>query len=343
MTKTDIKKFSITGLKDVIGELGLERFRAQQIIKWLYQSGAKSFDEMTNLKKELREKLSERFYIGGLKIVDTQTSSDGCVKFLQMLEDGNCIESVIIPDEDRNTLCVSSQIGCAMACKFCFTAKHGFVRNLTVGEILNQVLFAQEFVAPGRITNIVFMGMGEPLLNLDNLVDAIEILKDDNAFGMSARRITVSTSGVLPKLKELCERTEVMIAVSLNAADDATRDKVMPINKKYPINELIDTCRALPMKKRARITFEYVLIRGLNDSLDDAKKLTKLLSGLRCKINLIPFNEHSGLEYKSPSTETIREFQTYLLNKNFTAILRASRGRDISAACGQLRGKQAPA
>jgi 23S rRNA (adenine2503-C2)-methyltransferase len=337
MAKQDIKSFSIGGLKEVMGGLGLERFRVPQMLKWLYQSGVKSFDEMTNFKKELREDLANRFYISGLKLMDKQVSSDGCVKFLQMLEDGCTIESVVIPDGARNTLCVSSQVGCKMGCRFCLTAKHGYVRDLTIGEVLNQVLFAKEAVSPGRLTNIVFMGMGEPLLNLDNVAGAIEILKDDNAFGMSARRITVSTCGVAPKLKELCERTDVMVAVSLNAADDGKRSKIMPVNKKYPIKELIDVCRALPMKKRVRVTFEYVLIKDFNDSVEDAKKLTKLLSGMRCKINLIPFNEHPGLDLKTPSEEAVRAFQTFLLDKNFTAILRTSRGCDISAACGQLK------
>ena len=339
MSKRDIKDFSISALRDEFKSIGLAKYRVPQLLKWLYQGNVKSFDEMTNFKKDLRELFSESFYIGDLELVEKQESADGCTKFLQRLSDGTCIESVIIPDDGRNTLCVSSQVGCTMGCKFCLTAKHGYIRNLTIGEIVNQVLFAKQYVAPERITNIVFMGMGEPLNNLDNVADAIEILKEDDAFGMSARRITVSTSGVVPKLQELCDRIEVMIAVSLNAADDAIRAKIMPINKKYPIRELIDCCRALPMKKRARITFEYVMIKGLNDSVRDAAHLAKLLAGLKCKVNIIPFNEHPDLEFKRPSDEAIREFQTYLLNKNFTVILRTSRGADISAACGQLRGR----
>ncbi|MFC1854924.1 23S rRNA (adenine(2503)-C(2))-methyltransferase RlmN [Thermodesulfobacteriota bacterium] len=339
MSKKDIKNFSIEDLTDELKEQGLERFRAHQMLKWLYQTGATSFDVMTNFKKELRERLSENYYISELTLIKKETSTDGCVKFLHELEDGQTIESVIIPDDGRNTLCVSSQVGCKMGCEFCLTAKHGFTRNLTISEILNQVLYAKEFIAPERVTNIVFMGMGEPLLNLENVVSAVEILKDDNAFGLSARRITVSTSGVVPQLIEICERTDLRIAVSLNAADDETRAKIMPINKKYGIKELIDACRKLPMKKRARITFEYVLISGVNDSVDDAKKLTKLLSGMKCKINLIPFNEHPEIGLKSPSEVSVRKFQTYLISKNFTAILRKSRGRDISAACGQLKGE----
>jgi 23S rRNA (adenine2503-C2)-methyltransferase len=340
MGRIDIKALSIDGLKTAFDEMGLKKYRADQMLKWLYQAGVKSFDEMTNFKKELRESFNKKFYISSLKLINKQVSSDGCTKFLHELNDGTSIESVVIPDEGRNTLCVSSQVGCKMGCGFCLTARHGFVRDLKVSEILDQVLFAREYVSPERITNIVFMGMGEPLLNLNNVIAATEILKDDNAFGLSLRRITVSTSGLIPELKELAKRTDVRIAISLNAADDETRRKIMPVNKKYPIKELIECCRELPLKKRARITFEYVLISGVNDSIDDAKKLTRLLAGFKCKINLIPFNEHPELKFKRPSDTAIREFQTYLLNKNFTAILRTSRGADISAACGQLRGKR---
>ena len=339
MAKKSIKNNSISGLKVLMKKFGLEGYRADQVLKWLYQKGVSSFEEMTNFKKELREAFDKEFYISALELVDKQVSSDGCVKYLLRLEDGNCIESVVIPDDGRNTLCISSQIGCVMGCGFCLTAKQGYVRDLTISEILDQVLFAKKEIAPERITNIVFMGMGEPLLNLDNVVDSIEILMDDSAFGFSNRRVTVSTCGVVPQLKELCKMSDVRIAVSLNAADDATRTKIMPINKKYPLDELIDACKKLPVKKRARITFEYVLIKGINDSLDDAKKLTKLLAGMRCKINLISFNEHPELDFKAPSNETVRKFQTFLLNKNFTAILRSSRGGDISAACGQLKGE----
>ncbi len=338
MTKKDIKDFSIDGLKTLMEERGLKRYRAPQLLKWLYQAGVSSFEEMSNFKKELRTTFDADFYIGQLKILKKQVSSDGCEKFLLELADGTSVESVIIPDDGRNTLCLSTQVGCKMGCHFCLTAKQGFTRDLTIGEILNQVLIAKNDIAPERLTNIVFMGMGEPLLNLENLIAVIDILKDDNAFGMSSRRITVSTCGMAPQLIELCERTDVAVAVSLNATDDETRSKIMPVNKRFPIHELLDACRNLPLKKRARITFEYVLIGGVNDSLDNAKKLAKLLTGMKCKVNLIPFNAHHELKFKAPTKEAVKEFQTHLLENNYTAILRASRGNDISAACGQLKG-----
>ncbi len=339
MTKKNIKDLSISELESLMSELGIPSYRVAQMLKWLYQGCVRSFDEMTNFKKELRDTFRAGYCLSAPVLVAKETSEDGCVKYLLKLSDGNCIESVIIPDKGRNTLCVSSQVGCTMACRFCLTAKQGFVRNLTVGEILDQVIYTKEQLAPGRITNIVFMGMGEPLLNLDNLLSAIKILSADDAFGFSVRRITVSTCGIVPKLIELCEKTDVAVAVSLNAADDDTRRKIMPVNNKYPVAKLIEACKRLPLKKRARVTFEYVMIAGLNDSISDAKKLTKLLAGMRCKINLIPFNEHPDLGLKTPSNKVIREFQQYLVDKNYTAILRSSRGVDISAACGQLKGR----
>jgi 23S rRNA (adenine2503-C2)-methyltransferase len=324
---------------------GVRAFRARQIFKWLYLKLAQNFDEMTDLGKPLRGMLEKDFYIESLGLENKQTSSDTTEKFLFRLLDGHYIESVLIPEKDHFTLCVSTQVGCAMGCEFCLTAKGGFQRNLSVAEIIAQVRDARFYVMqkkidPLKLSNIVFMGMGEPLANYDNLIKSLRILMDTD-FGMkfAARKVTVSTSGLVPKIVQLGQDTNVNLAISLNATDDKTRSRLMPINNKYPIHELLKACRAFIMKPRNKITFEYILIQGINDSRADALKLVKLLAPIRAKVNLIPFNEHEGSFFKRPDLKTISGFLQILLDQNMTAIIRKSKGDDISAACGQLKAK----
>ncbi len=326
-------------------ENGVRPFRAGQIFKWIYLRQAESFEEMTDLGKDLRQKLAARFHMNRLVLADRQVSWDTTEKYLFCLEDGEHIESVLIPEKDHFTLCVSSQVGCAMDCRFCLTAKGGFVRNLGVGEITSQIRDARSFLIEGgvdplKLSNIVFMGMGEPLANYGNLVRALSIITDTD-FGLkfSPRRVTVSTSGLVPRIMDLGNDTQVNLAVSLNGLDDATRTRLMPINKKYPLKELMDACKKFKMKPRNKITFEYILIKGVNDSDQDARNLVKLLTPVRAKVNLIPFNEHKGCDFKRPEKERVSAFLQILLDRGMTAIVRKSKGDDISAACGQLKAR----
>lgn len=336
----DIKKLSIEELSAFIAHLGKEKFRATQIIKWVYQKKAKSFDDMTNLSKDFREALKDIAFVSSARAVKVEVSKDGTKKYLFQLEDGNSIESVLIPDEDRLTLCISSQVGCPLDCSFCVTGSGGFIRNLSVSEILNQICAVQDDLSGDmRITNIVMMGMGEPLLNYDNVLKALNIMTYGDGLNFSTRKITVSTSGIVPEMMKLGSDTTVNIAVSLNAATDEIRSMIMPVNRKYPLNKLLAACREYPLPPRRRITFEYILINGVNDSIEDAKRLSRILRGIPCKINLIPYNEHEGTELKRPSESVIRAFQQILLDAGYTSPLRTSKGLDISAACGQLRGE----
>jgi 23S rRNA (adenine2503-C2)-methyltransferase len=300
---------------------------------------------MTDVPEALRQRLQERLYVSTLTVLRQQRSDDGTEKILFGLEDGNQVETVLIPAAERRTLCVSTQVGCAIGCRFCLTTQGGLVRNLRPAEILNQVL---HFQTPGKtpqraFTNIVFMGMGEPLDNFRGTVQALRILTADWGLGISPRRITVSTSGLVRRLEAFGrEDLKVNLAISLNATTDAVRSQIMPINKAYPIETLLDACRAFPLAARQRITFEYVLLRDVNDSLDDAKRLIQLMRGLRCKINLLPFNEIPGVTYRRPTDEAVQQFQEYLGQHGLSAFVRQSRGRDISAACGQLRYEERP-
>jgi 23S rRNA (adenine2503-C2)-methyltransferase len=332
----DIKGLSIDELERFLLGKGKERYRARQIFKWLYQRGATSFAEMTDLAKELRRDLEETARISTLSPEALEISRDGTRKYLFRLDDGCSVESVLIPEEDRNTLCISSQVGCAMACEFCLTGTFRLTRNLTTAEIVNQVCAVQRDVP---VRNIVFMGMGEPLANLDNVIRALQIMLHDDGLQFSTRRITVSTAGLVPEMERLGRSVTVNLAVSLNATTDELRDRIMPINRKYPLAVLLDACRRFPLPGRRKITIEYVLLGGVNDTLDDAKRLVRLLSDIPSKINLIPFNEHEGCSFRSPSQDAIDRFHRYLLDKHFTVITRSSRGADISAACGQLKGK----
>jgi 23S rRNA (adenine2503-C2)-methyltransferase len=293
---------------------------------------------MTDLGQELREKLAAYFVISRLQTERTETSRDGTRKYLFRLNDGNHIETVLIPEKSHFTLCISSQVGCAMGCRFCLTARGGFVRNLTAGEIVSQVRDIKKHIGEQPLSNIVLMGMGEPLANYANVVQAIRILTDrDFGLEFSARRVTLSTAGLVPELLQLGKDVTVNLAVSLNATDNETRSSLMPINKKYPLEDLIEACRQYPLAPRKRITFEYILIQGVNDSLADALRLTKLLRPVKAKINLIPYNEHPGSLFRRPDEKTILAFQDILAQHHYTAMVRNSKGQDISAACGQLR------
>ncbi|WP_020675755.1 23S rRNA (adenine(2503)-C(2))-methyltransferase RlmN [Geopsychrobacter electrodiphilus] len=333
----DIKNLTLAELTVLLSDLGKEKFRALQIIKWVYARGVTSFDEMTDLSKVLREDLKQRFMVSDWTPELVETSSDGTRKYLYRLSDHESVETVRIPMESgKDTLCISTQVGCAMQCQFCMTGTFGLTRNLTVAEIVNQVCAS---LKDGPLQSIVLMGMGEPLHNLDNVIKALDILYLDQGCGFGPRRVTLSTSGLVPQMFELARRVKVGLAVSLNATTDALRDQLMPVNKKYPLAELLKACREIPLEPRQRITFEYILIGGVNDTLTDAKRLVKLMHGLRAKVNLITYNEHPASAFKSPNPKAVEEFQRYLLDRDIIAIKRASKGQDISAACGQLKGK----
>ncbi|HSR99860.1 MAG TPA: 23S rRNA (adenine(2503)-C(2))-methyltransferase RlmN [Kofleriaceae bacterium] len=327
---------------------GWPRFRGEQIWRWVHDKGARSFDDMTNLGRETRARLAETAVIGGLEIAEVQTSRDGTRKLRLVTRDGQSIESVIIPDGEKTTQCISSQVGCAVDCQFCATAKLGLLRNLDAGEIVDQVYLARRLLAevePGRrISNLVYMGMGEPLHNYDSLVRSLRILTDDKGVGLSQRRITVSTSGLVPKLERLGgEDIRPNLAVSLNAPNDAVRDEIMPINRKWNIAKLLAALRAYPLEQRRRITFEYVLLAGVNDSLADAAQLAKLLRGIKCKVNVIPFNPHPEAPYQRPSPAAVEAFQNECRRLGLPTYLRTPRGDDIDAACGQLANRSAGA
>ena len=296
--------------------------------------------EMTNLSKEVRTVMAKEARIGNLEIVRTETSGDGTKKILFRLEDGLLIESVLIPGASHWTLCVSTQAGCRMGCAFCFTARSGFNRNLRPAEIVDQIVQAKFRTEEGPgINNLVLMGMGEPLDNYDNVLKAIAIINSDYGLSLSPRKITLSTCGLAPGIERLGRESAVNLAVSLNAPDDRRRNELMPINRKYPLAALIQACKSYPMPRRRRITFEYILIAGVNDSPADAKLLVKTFGGLRCKFNLIAFNEFPGCPFKAPDPRAIEAFQKVLVDHRFTAVLRQSRGKDILAACGQLSGR----
>jgi 23S rRNA (adenine2503-C2)-methyltransferase len=323
---------------------GWPAFRGEQVWRWVHDKAVRSFDDMTNLGRETRARLAETAVIGGLEIAEVQTSRDGTRKLRLVTRDGQSIESVVIPDGDKTTQCISSQVGCAVDCQFCATAKLGLVRNLDAGEIVDQVYLARRLLAevdPGRrISNLVYMGMGEPLHNYENLVRSMQILTHDKGLGLSQRRITVSTSGLVPKLERLGgEAIRPNLAVSLNAANDATRDAIMPINRKWNIAKLLGALRAYPLEQRRRITFEYVLLAGVNDALGDAAQLARLLRGIKCKVNLIPYNPHPEAPYARPSPAAISAFQEECRRLGMATYLRTPRGDDIDAACGQLANR----
>jgi 23S rRNA (adenine2503-C2)-methyltransferase len=314
------------------------RYHSRQIFTWLYQRKVASFDAMTDLSKVVRAYLAEKFSIAPLPRVFEQKSTDGTRKFLFQLHDGKTIESVLIPAEDRLTICISSQVGCAMGCTFCLTGTMGLMRNLAAHEIVGQVL---ELSKLADISNIVFMGMGEPLHNLENVCRAIEILLTQEGLNFSKRKVTVSTSGLVPAIRKFNERMAgrnlVNLAISLNGSYNEQREAVMPVNKAFPIEELLDACREFKLEPHRKITFEYVMLGGVNDTLEDAARVHTLLQGIPSKVNLIPYNPHPGSAYKRPEDVDVGAFHKYLNDRGLDAMIRHSRGRDILAACGQLR------
>ena len=339
--RIDIKSLTAIELKAWLKARGMRSFRAGQILRWIYQRQADSFEQMTDLRKEIRAQLDDHFTIARLGTVGAETSADGSQKFLFRLSDGETIETVLIPERNHYTLCISSQVGCALGCRFCLTARSGLVRNLSRAEIVSQVRDVQHRMdRPRLLTNIVLMGMGEPLANYANVTSALDTILDGEA-GMvfASRRVTLSTAGLVPRLSDLGRDAPVNLAVSLNATDNRTRSRLMPINRKYPIEALIDACRRYPLRSGRRITFEYILIKGVNDRPRHARQLSKLLSGLKAKVNLIPFNPHQGSRLEPPAAAVVDAFQEVLLSSHLTAIVRQSKGGDISAACGQLKAR----
>jgi 23S rRNA (adenine2503-C2)-methyltransferase len=335
-------------LKAFFVSIGEKPFRAQQVIKWIHQAGVDNFDEMTNLSVALRERLKEIAEVRAPEIVSQQDSKDGTRKWLIRVSGGSLVETVLIPDGQRGTLCVSSQVGCSLDCSFCSTGKQGFQRDLTAAEIIGQVWLAiQSYRAfeanNGRIvTNVVMMGMGEPLLNFDNVVDAMNLMLEDMAYGLSKRRVTLSTSGVVPALDRLAEVSEVSLAISLHAPTDELRNQLVPINRKYPIAELLRSSRNYidrQADKKRVVTVEYTLIAGINDSTEQARELAQLLADFPCKINLIPFNPFPQSEYQRPSGNAVSRFWQVLVDSGFIVTVRSTRGDDIDAACGQLVGQ----
>ena len=339
--KVNLLNFDRKGLATFFIEMGEKPFRATQILKWIYQEQVTDFDLMTNLSKSLRAYLNQHCDIVAPEILLEQIASDGTRKWVVEMGLGNRIESVFIPEENRGTLCVSSQIGCALACTFCSTAKQGFNRNLSVAEIIGQLIVAQQRLGETKkITNVVMMGMGEPLLNFDNVVAAMNLMMDDFTFGLSKRRVTISTSGVVPAMIRLNAAADVSMAVSLHAANDELRDELVPINKKYPLSELMAACREYAKQgPRKHITFEYVMLDGVNDSIQDARALARLLKNVPAKVNLIPFNPFPNSDYLCSSADVISRFKEVLYKAGLVTTIRKTRGEDIDAACGQLVGK----
>jgi 23S rRNA (adenine2503-C2)-methyltransferase len=340
----NIKDYTLRELEAWMEREGEKPYRARQLFQWLYQRRAREFAEMTSISKAMRAKLAGRFHLGEFERVSTLESMDGSRKYVFRLADGLEIETVCMPGESHTTLCVSTQVGCAMGCDFCMTARMGLLRNLSAGEIVQQVVEAsRDLPVGGFIRNIVFMGMGEPLHNYENLVRAIESLSEDFGFGFSSRRLTVSTAGLVPGIRRFIrEGIRANLAVSLNAVDDELRSRLMPVNRRWNLAALLEACGELPKSSRIRITFEYVLLEGLNDSPADARRMVRLLHGLKCKVNLIPYNPPPGLPYRRPELERVRAFQELLLGKGLLATVRISRGQDIQAACGQLIAGERP-
>lgn len=343
--KVNLLNFNLPTMQAFVVQIGEKPYRAQQLLQWIHQVGCADFNQMTNLSKAFRQKLIDNAEIKLPEVVHTQQSTDGTCKWLLRLSCNNCIETVFIPEKTRGTLCVSSQVGCALNCTFCSTAKQGFNRNLTTAEIIGQVWLAvrqlsqQQGAHDKRITNVVMMGMGEPLLNFDAVVCAMDLMLDDYAYGLSKKRVTLSTSGVLPAMERLRERSSVSLAVSLHAPTDELRNILVPINKKYPLKELMAVCRHyFDTETKRKVTFEYVMLKGVNDQPEHAKALIKLLHNVPSKINLIPFNPFPMAPYECSSKEAIQTFQQLLTAKGINTIVRKTRGDDIAGACGQLAG-----
>jgi len=345
----DLRGLPREALEALVASLGEKPYRARQLFRWLHRAGAASLAEMTDVPKALRETLGRTARLTTLERAAEQRSSDGTVKWTWRTRDGKLVESVYMPETDRRTLCVSSQVGCAVGCTFCLTGTMGLARNLEAGEIVEQVHRANRRLVelgvaegPRPLTNLVFMGMGEPLANYRHLKVALDLLLSEDGPQFSQRHVTVSTSGLVPVMRRLGEETPVKLAVSLNATTDAQRDVLMPINRRWPLAELMAACRAFPARNGRRITFEYVLLGGVNDTVDDARRLAELVRGIPAKVNLIPYNANPGLPYVAPSADRVVAFQEALAARLLTVVVRKNRGRDISAACGQLAAEGGP-
>ena len=343
--KTNLLNYDLNGLTQHFAEMGEKPFRAKQVMRWMHQAGAQNFEEMTDLAKSLRAKLNEQATIEVPKLMMAQESTDGTRKWLLDVGTGNGVETVFIPEAERGTLCISSQVGCALECTFCSTGRQGFNRNLTAAEIIGQLWWANKAmgVTPKNervISNVVMMGMGEPMANFDNVVTALNIMLDDHGYGLSRRRVTVSTSGMVPQMDRLRDAMPVALAVSLHASNDEVRDQIVPLNKKYPLKELMAACqRYLVKAPRDFITFEYVMLDGINAKAQHARELIELVKDVPCKFNLIPFNPFPNSGYERSSNENIRVFRDILQQAGFVVTVRKTRGDDIDAACGQLAGQ----
>jgi len=345
MSRTNLLGLDLKGMEEFFAEIGEKPFRARQLMQWIHQYRVVDFAEMTNLSKVLRQKLIETAEITPPEVLEEHISTDGTRKWIIKLSCGNSIETVYIPEDGRGTLCVSSQVGCALACTFCSTAQQGFNRNLEASEIIGQLWLANETLGKAPkgnrvVTNVVMMGMGEPLANYNNVITAMNLMRDDLAYGISWRRVTLSTSGMVPMIDKLREDCHVSLAISLHAANDKLRSEIIPLNDKYPIAVLLEACkRYVDVKQRRHITIEYVMLDGINDSLQDAKDLVRILKDLPTKINLIPFNPFPGTDYQCSSRNVIKRFQKLLTDAGLVATIRKTRGDDIVAACGQLAGE----
>ncbi len=343
--KINLLNLNRAGLESFFVENGEKPFRAKQLMQWVHQRGVTDFEQMTDISKSLRDFLRQNTCIEFPEIIDMQKSADGTRKWLIQIDGAdNAIECVLIPEKSRTTLCVSSQLGCTLNCSFCSTAKQGFNRNLTTAEIISQLhLVHHGLLKEGRkqgITNVVMMGMGEPLLNFDPVITAVNMMCDDYAYALSKRRVTISTAGVVPAMEKLVYETDVALAVSLHAPNDALRDQLVPINRKYPISRLLSACRSyVEGHKSRKITFEYVMLKGINDNMQHARELADLIRGIPCKLNLIPFNPYPQAIYHCSDEETINRFRDYLMSKGIVTVTRRARGDDIDAACGQLAGQ----
>lgn len=343
--KVNLLNFDRPAMMHFFAGLGEKPFRAQQLLQWIHQQGETDFDKMSNLSLGLRKKLADVAHVVVPSLLSMQHASDGTRKYLFSSFQNSAIEAVYIPEKTRATLCISSQVGCVLNCKFCHTAQQGFQRNLTTAEIIGQLWYVfhhlkQTLNQEHPVTNVVFMGMGEPLLNYDNVLGAIRLMQDDLAYGLSKKRVTLSTSGVVPALQQFTQETDVALAVSLHAPEDTLRSQIMPINKKYPIKQLMAACKQWTQRHpKRKVTIEYVMLKGINDSPEQAKMLAKLLSHVPAKVNLIPFNPFSGTDFQCSDARTVATFQKILMQYGLITIVRKTRGEDIDAACGQLAGR----
>lgn len=342
--KPNLLNFDRGALETLFADMGEQRFRASQAMKWIYSDYELDFHQFTNFSKTLREKMADRFSTAVPELISENISADGTIKWLLKMDSDNAIETVYIPEKNRGTLCVSSQVGCSLNCTFCATGAQGFNRHLTTAEIIAQVWVAAKqlnhHTKNRRITNIVMMGMGEPLANYERVLPALNIMRDDFAFGFANRRVTVSTSGLVPQILQLNKDADVSLAVSLHAANDELRTQLVPLNKKYNIEQLLGACKQfISGKRKSRITFEYTVIGGVNDSAQNARELTKLLRDIPCKINLIPFNSFPGTKFVEPSAKKVDQFKEICMRAGYICTVRKTRGDDIAAACGQLAGE----